>query len=60
MAFEPLTRDGKTRTPQTADDDVKLRFDGWRPAPVEQVAPDGGQPATEGEAPAVKPVGRVK
>lgn len=38
MPYEKLTRDGETRTPQTPDEDVKLRFDGWRPQPTEPPA----------------------
>lgn len=40
--FQPvkLTRDGAERTAQTAAEETKLRFDGWRSAPKEQSAPE--------------------
>lgn len=52
MAFAPLERNHETRYPKTAEEDVKLRFDGWRPIPEKT--------ETDGEKPADKPAGRAK
>lgn len=61
MAFEPveLIKGEQTRTPATAVEDAKLRFDGWHQKPAEKQpeapAPAAAPAADAGETPKPAP-----
>lgn len=63
MAFEPveLIKGDAKRTPATAVEDAKLRFDGWHQKPAEKQPEPPAPAATDGdETPTPKPAPKPK